>query len=351
MINYTTEQIDSAFEELSPLTRRALYRVESEKIKREIAQKYSQGESQQDIYLYITCVEVGLMSITDLETNIVNHLKIDPDSCKKIAEETKSLLVKIENKINFFKKVEDIADEEENPIPTPPYTEEDTEIETIIEPQFMNMPEQVQVAIRKSGWKERLYEISKKYKLSIEQMGILEDLTTKVISNTILPDRYEAEVASKITLQEDEQKNIVSDINENILKKIRELMKEQDDVSVKKEEGAPIPPYVHMDKSDKSVSATNNIENKILGAQRTIDVISGEKQKEMAENSVFMENKIPKETEIQKPTQQVPNIFNIPKNQADEKPKNENINTPGITTTPKTIIDTSKTHDPYREEI
>jgi len=142
------------------------------------------------------------------------------------------------------------------------------------DPRFMSMPKEMEEAVAKSNWKEKLYEIAPKYKLNIEQMGILEEMTVKVISNEIHPDKYEEELASKITIAKEDISNLVKDVNEEILKKIREeenSSKEQ--IVSDMDEEVPVPPYAKV--KEKIVEIPKNIiEDKLQGATVSTRTVS-----------------------------------------------------------------------------
>jgi hypothetical protein len=112
----------------------------------------------------------------------------------------------------------------------------------VVDPRFISLPKEVQEAISYSNWKERMYDIAKKYKLNVEQTGFLEEITTKVILNTIHADQYENEIRSKIDLGDDKIKEMVVELNENIFKNIKEVMKNTP-TSDNEEKKIPTPPY------------------------------------------------------------------------------------------------------------
>lgn len=116
----------------------------------------------------------------------------------------------------------------------------------IFDPMFLSMPKNVQKAIASSNWKEKLYNIAEKYKLPVSQMGVLEEITIKVMRDEIHPDKYEGELASKIMIAKEDISNLVNDVNEDILKNIRELLKTHWNEEEKKEE-IPIPPYANTE--------------------------------------------------------------------------------------------------------
>jgi hypothetical protein len=196
----------------------------------------------------------------------------------------------------------------------------------ILDPRFASLPKEVQDAIAKSNWKEKLYEIAPKYKLNIEQMGIFEDITIKVMLNTIHPDRYEEELASKIIIPKEDISNLVKDVNENILKKIRGLMEIKEEI--------PIPPYV------------KTIKNYELGIKN-----GGENIIKNEELGIKNEEKTPNTTEKSITDKPITQPVNQP---VDDKPKDiMNIveeKLKSATMSEHTISDHSpKTPDPYRE--
>jgi len=187
-----------------------------------------------------------------------------------------------------------------------------------LDPRFGNMPRGVQEAIGKSNWKEKLYEISKRYKINIEQMGILEETTSKVISNEIHPDKYESELSSEINIAREDISNMVRDVNENILKKIKVIMETQSETPNKEENiEIPLPPYA------------KEINNEEL-------IIKNEGGNTQEEPNITV---IPKSF---KPVEEI--IPQPPKNIMEEKLQ-------GTTVSEHTVSDHSipKTLDPYRE--
>ena len=117
----------------------------------------------------------------------------------------------------------------------------DTE-QIIFDSRFATLPENIQEAIAKSNWQKKLYNLGTKNKLPLDKMALLEDLTVKVISGKILPEKYEGELAGAlIGLDKDALKEIVGEVNERIMKVIRAFEQEQTKEVV--EDEIPIPPY------------------------------------------------------------------------------------------------------------
>lgn len=123
-----------------------------------------------------------------------------------------------------------------------------TDLTTTKDPIFSDLPQNIGEAISKSNWKEKTYNIAEKYKLTIEQMGILEDLTIKVMKNEIRPADYKNRLQNKINIPNESLVNLVEDINQGVLKDIIVIIKKQEqevlkEEEKKKEEVVPVPPY------------------------------------------------------------------------------------------------------------
>ncbi len=125
-----------------------------------------------------------------------------------------------------------------------------------------DMPEEFKQAITQSNWKEKLYNIGQKYKLTIEQLGYLEQITTKVIFGEIHTNQYEGELKSKIPISNHLITDLVQDINEDILKSIREIIKKNYETNEAlenaKDDDLPIPPYQKVDNGEFKIKQDNN---------------------------------------------------------------------------------------------
>ena len=246
----------------------------------------------------------------------------------------------------------------------------------ILDPRFNNMPKDVQEVISKSNWKEDLYRISGKYKLSIIQMGSLEEVTVKVISDTIKPYQYESELASKIIISKEDMSNLVNDVNEQILIKIRNLLKKYwEENSVKnqvvssKEEEIPLPPYADSSKEQvvsskggeikketpKVFEFSKQTENNInkIEVVRNIEI---PKPIESAPKNIIFPIKKDDLKEIKKVEEPEKPVFETPvilKNIIAEKLKNPTVSNHTVSdySAPKTTTNPAVSGDPYREQI
>ena len=197
---------------------------------------------------------------------------------------------------------------------------------SVIDPRFIGLPNDLQQAIIKSNWKQKLYEIVQKYKINIEEMAILEDITVKVMLNEIHSDQYGSELSSKLTIPKENISNIVKEANDNIFKKIRESLETPNETGKgNTTDDIPLPPYA-------------SIKPKVEIVQKQPEIIP-----------------------IPKPEMAVPTINNTPKDIIEEKLQGatasahtvSDYSTPqnpgSIVNIKKDIDPTVKSHDPYRE--
>jgi len=192
---------------------------------------------------------LGLTHPSDYQAELKSRLNLDDKILNNISEEIYTLFSGeiIEKLKEIYEKAEEEDEEKEILI------ENEIIKPSIIDPRFSNLPQEIQEAIAKSDWKQKLYEIAPKYKLNIEQMGILEDITIKVMLNAIHPDNYEGELASKITIPKEDISGLVKDVNEGIFEKIREGEKviTNYQLPITNEEGVPLPPYGEIIKNEE----------------------------------------------------------------------------------------------------
>ncbi|MFA5773495.1 MAG: hypothetical protein WC908_02370 [Candidatus Paceibacterota bacterium] len=279
----------------------------------EIGKENKINIEQLDIFQTETFLLIlGLTNSDEYEEELRNKLNINKETIDNIK---KGIYSFISNET--LEKIKEIYKQTTNEI----FEGGDPDIDKplILDPRFENAPQETQKAIAKSGWKERLYSIAPIYKLNVEQMGILEETTIKVILGEIHPDKYEDELASKITIPKEDVANLVIDINEKIFKVIRGVEKKYWDKekTITNEDEIPLPPYAK--------------------------IINNEDEIPLPPPSIKLDTKIIEKTELIQP---IIGITNTPQNIIEEKLK-------GVTVSDHTVSDHSlpKMNDPYRETI
>jgi len=181
-----------------------------------------------DLIIETGLVLVGLVNPNTYMLNIENNIGTSRKEAEEITEE-------IFNKIftPIADKLDNQTEEEVEKIPTPPI-------------KRGNTPVDFKGAIDESDWQTKIYSIGQKYNLSIDQMGTLEEITTKVIIGETPSDKFDDEIKSKINLPEEKILELISDLNDSIFKNIREIMKTQEEIptpNYTKTEEVPIPNY------------------------------------------------------------------------------------------------------------
>jgi len=153
---------------------------------------------------------------------------------------------------------------------------EKAERKLVVDPKFETLPKEVQEAIAESDYQKKLYGIGTKHKLQIEKMGKLEDITVKFINGKLSPSQYENTLGLEMDLEAEKVKDIATDVNELILKNIREYMKRQSEELKTgfedKDDEIPKPPYAdaYTKASNPQTPASDPSQNKTPEDQKPI---------------------------------------------------------------------------------
>lgn len=197
-----------------------------------VVEKYSLNEKQaEDMYTETVLVLLGIVHPDEYEKFIISSLDISKENADKI-------ILQINQEI--FKDIRTKLIEA--------YTINTRDLEAnnkiIIDPKFSSLPQNVQEGIAQSGYQAKLYAIGTKYKLTVDKMGLLEDVTVDLINGKVSPSSYEEKLKSLTSLDKEKVSEMANDVNEDILKNIRKFMQESGKSdSPTEEDEVPIPPY------------------------------------------------------------------------------------------------------------
>jgi hypothetical protein len=214
--------------DLSPSTKKAIDAVDWRRTINQMNKKYS-PEQLKVLEKKTELLLCGLLKTDDYPRELGLEMNIPKENVVSLITEMDVLVFeKIQKELERELEKEDII------------TERD--------PLFSNLPENIERAITGSNWKEKTYNIAQKYKLSIEQMGILEELTIKTMRGEIKSNNYKNHLSEKINIPKEILVNLIEDINENVLKNIAGTIRKQSELVYqeelgKKESQVPIPPY------------------------------------------------------------------------------------------------------------
>ena len=90
-----------------------------------------------------------------------------------------------------------------------------------LDERFNKLPQEIQNAIIDSNYHAVLYQIAESQKLTVEEMGVLEKITTDVMLGTTRPENFEDSLRNNLKLPVEKIATLVEEINEKILKSIR----------------------------------------------------------------------------------------------------------------------------------
>lgn len=92
--------------------------------------------------------------------------------------------------------------------------------------KFNSLPERLQNAITDSDYQNKLLTISQKYKITVEQLGALEQETSFVLLGITLARDYASDLKSQLKLDDTTLNSIIADVNAEIFIKIKDVLME-----------------------------------------------------------------------------------------------------------------------------
>lgn len=314
-----TEKLKQIIEEetkkLPPEWQKAIHSLDWIKISEEVGKKYLLSDNEiNDLQTETGLVMVGLENQELYALNIESNVGTSKDESINIANEIDQKIFTpikqnlspsnfniAENKINDSKPVSHFVD--------------------------------LQKAIEDSDYKTKTYTIGQKYHLAIDQMGVLEEIVNKTILGSIHPDKIDDEIKSKIQIPEDKINELINDLNEEIFKDIRDLLKNQSQTNIKETEEIPLPPYSSVVNNKEQVVSINDPKETEIPVPEIKNEEILNNEQEIDEDEIFRNSGIDIIGEkLNKPTVSTSTISNhsLPKINSDKN---------------------SQTNDPYREEI
>jgi len=133
-----------------------------------------------------------------------------------------------------------------------------------IQSRFESLPEDLKWAIMATNIDEKLTEIGKNHGLNIDELGQLSLETHMVVLNYTSTDKFEESLKMRLDLPDEKNHNIVLEINEKILKDIKEHLISLSET--KEEENEIVPKLdeekVVVEEPINSESLTGNKEEK-----------------------------------------------------------------------------------------
>lgn len=210
-----TEKLKQTIEEeISKLPKNAqdfIGSIDWLQITEEIGKKYLLTEDEiNNLQLETLLVLTGAESVDDYVFNIEDEVEITQEKAEQINKEiTDSIFKPIIEKI-----------------PANEYKKPKNDITEKLDERFTKLPENTKKIIIEMGYHFKLYSIAGKYKFNVEDMAVLEDVTTDIIVGALHPDQYENELRNRLALTPETAHNLAGEVNIEILIPIRQKMEQ-----------------------------------------------------------------------------------------------------------------------------
>ena len=201
----------------------------------------------------------------------------------------------------------------------------------IIVERFNSLPQKIKDAITNSDWEQKIRLIARQHNLVIGDAYILETNTLLIMLGIIDYDKYFETLKQELNISEDQIKNIVFDVNEQIFDQIKYELQIMNDIDKEKgsEQLNPNDNSIEEFLLKKEAENSDNIERTKIAEEIKdhVEIID-----EQSEEPIFQSEK------ISAPTETVPEEINIQKQDikklSDPMPPER-----------------QKLPDPYREQI
>lgn len=105
----------------------------------------------------------------------------------------------------------------------------------LTEEQYRKLPDELKAAISSTDIAEKMFEIGRKFALSIEKNGFLAEETAFVVLGLIKPGGFPAVIKARLEVSEEEAQEIAKEVSNQIFFPIREALKKTHQVEIKDE--------------------------------------------------------------------------------------------------------------------
>ncbi len=185
---------------------------------KKIGIKYAlNGEQIKTLGTETTLVLLGMVHMMEYEQNLINELVMPKQDMEEMIQDIKDNILKpiIPELVEAYKKNTETDSSE---------TIEQEKTAEDLGPKFQKLPNEFRDAIIKSNYHDNLYKIGQEYKLNIIQMGKLEETLSSMMVGNIHTEKLEENLKDKVGISSEAAGKLANDLNEKILKKIREKM-------------------------------------------------------------------------------------------------------------------------------
>ena len=178
-----------------------------------ISEKYKLNDLQKEtLATETTLVFLGMIHNDQYEAELVDQLDIETDTVEKMIIDINEAIfkpIKMDLEKTYISNIETLATEK--------YGDDGK-----LDERFKMLPADVQEAVGSVDYQNAIVQIGQKEKLTVDQMGALEEATTKVMLGIIHPGEYRGVLMSKLGIEKERVDNIVTAVNTKIFLEIRE---------------------------------------------------------------------------------------------------------------------------------
>jgi hypothetical protein len=178
-----------------------------------ISEKYKLNDLQKEtLATETTLVFLGMIHNDQYENELVDQLEIEADIVDKMIVDINEAIfkpIKMDLEKTYISNIEALATEK--------YGDDGK-----LDERFRTLPVDVQEAVGSVDYQNAIVQIGQKEKLTVDQMGALEEATTKVMLGIVHPGEYRGLLMSKLGIEKERVDNIVTAVNTKIFLEIRE---------------------------------------------------------------------------------------------------------------------------------
>ncbi len=106
----------------------------------------------------------------------------------------------------------------------------------LIDEQYKKLPQELKDAIFSVDIADKIFEIGRKFAITIEKNGFLAEETAFVVLGLLKPEEFTVAIKSRLGVEDDEAHDIAKEVNRQILLPIREALKRAHQIEIPDEE-------------------------------------------------------------------------------------------------------------------
>lgn len=205
------QKIAEYYEKLPPKTQEVFSSMQWLEVLRTISERYGLKDQQiQDLGTETTLVLLGIIDLDEYENAIKKEVALEEELFNKMSAEINDLILK-----EIRPELVQAFNANIKP---------GTEIEEKWKDRFNKLSEEIQNAIIDSDYQKKIYDIGLENKLTINQIGLLEEATNSLIFGETNPIEFENYLKKNVETSDEKSKILVNEINEKVLRDIRQKM-------------------------------------------------------------------------------------------------------------------------------